>query len=419
MLRIRVKRDLRQIVPPGRQWALRTPSHMPTYNDLGHGDPPGGTVLAPVPAEQRVQVVHGGYMQSIDIPARDFGTRMQAIRTTGPRAGVAGVGSYLPSRVVLNAEVEQRLASARGDGRPTLRARTIERRSGVRQRHYIDPSDDASDLAVRAARVALDDAGLGPEDIDLLIFASASQDLIEPATAHIVNAKLGGRATVFDVKNACNSFLNGMQIADALTQTGQHRRVLVCTGEAPSMGVRWAMGDGHMMKESFVGYTLGDAGAAVVLDARTDRTGITSVEFRAASEHWELCTLQGGGTRHLRDLDQLYFRGHGTALRNAFIQWGAGELKEMVAATGTDYGDYDAILVHQVTGPLFETFLDVTGIDPEKTVRVIETLGNVASASLPIQLGYSRRTGKVGDGARVLMIGLGAGVSIGLLGLQL
>src|SRR5690606_34858546 len=120
------------------------------------------------------------------------------------------------------------------------------------------------------ARVAMEQAGIEAGDLDLIIFASSTQDLIEPATSHLVSNKLGSRAMVFDVKNACNSFINGMQVADGLIKAGTYRRVLVCTGEAPSEAIRWELRDWAHMKESFAGYTFGDAGAAIVLEARSN-----------------------------------------------------------------------------------------------------------------------------------------------------
>jgi len=141
------------------------------------------------------------------------------------------VAAYLPDQTLSSAEVERRIEGyAPPPGTP-------ERLTGIRFRHVARPGEQASDLAVMAARE------LDLDGIDLLIFASASQDMIEPATAHIVAAKLGLSCPVFDVKNACNSMLNGIQVAEALILTGAHRRVLVCTGEVPSRAVRWRIRD--------------------------------------------------------------------------------------------------------------------------------------------------------------------------------
>lgn len=335
------------------------------------------------------------------------------------RSAVAGVGTYLPERVMTTADVEVRLRERCGAPELLPRFASMLGRSGVVERRYIDPADDVSDLAVRAARSALSDAGVAAEDVPLLIFASGSQDLIEPATAHLVNLKLGGAKTVFDVKNACNSFLNGLQVADAMIRSGSFERALVCTGEAPSLAVNWSVRTRHELREAFAGYTLGDAGAAVVLEARTDGAGIEHVSFRSGSRHWDLCTVRGGGSMHEYAPEHRWFRGDGNVMRAAFEEWGRTALDEMLEPTGTVVEDYDVVLVHQVTGAFFEAFLDVSRIPVERTVPIVDRLGNIASASIPVQLERARASGRLTSGAKVLVVGLGAGISLGLMTLRM
>ena len=154
--------------------------------------------------------------------------------STRPTSRLAGLGVYLPETTRSTAETEQRLRS----GNPGIKLATglISRMTGVETVHVRPDGWEASDLAVAAARQALAEA---PGPIDLVIFASASQDLVEPATSHIVAAKLGLEAPVMDVKNACNSVVDAMQVADAFIRSGQYRRVLIASGEGPSVAVRW------------------------------------------------------------------------------------------------------------------------------------------------------------------------------------
>ena len=169
--------------------------------------------------------------------------------------------------------------------------------TGVRGVHVRSDGWQTSDLAVAAARRALEQS---PGAVDLLVFASASQDLIEPATAHIVAAKLGVAAPVMDVKNACNSLLQGMQVAEALIATGQARRALVVSGEQPSHAVRWRLEGANQFLRAFPGYTMSDGGAAVVLEA-SDRQGVGLIgsRFAAHSEYWSVGTLPTGGSVNL------------------------------------------------------------------------------------------------------------------------
>lgn len=331
------------------------------------------------------------------------------------RAAIAGVGSWVPEEVVTCEDVERRITEASRAHGFVPRPGIVLERTGVRERRYKAPHDDASDLAVRAAELAMAQAGITASDLDLIIFASSSQDLVEPATSHLVSHKLGARAMVFDVKNACNSFMNGMQVADSLIRTGQYSRVLVCTGEAPSEAIRWEITDWEHMQRSFAGYTFGDAGAAAVLEARSDGTGMQYVDFVAASHNWEICTLRAGGTMHPRDHEQTYFQGDGNSLRDAFIELGPQILLEMFRKTRTTFDDYDVILFHQVTEPFLDVFLEVSGVPEAKIVRTVDTLGNVASASLPLQLGRAIEDGRVKRGSHVLWVGLGAGISVGVM----
>lgn len=353
--------------------------------------------------------------------------RERATPTTTPvrstrvemRAGIAGIGTWVPDVAVTNEEVEARITEASAVHGFVPRPGVVLERTGITERRYAAPEDDASDLAVRAAIAALADAGVDVDALDLIIFASSSQDLVEPATSHIVSSKLGATCTVFDVKNACNSFIQGMQVADAMIRTGQYRRILVCTGEKPSEAIRWELRDWEHMKQSFACYTFGDAGAAVVLEPRTDGTGMGHMDFVAASKHWEICTLRGGGTMHAREFEHTFFTGDGNSLRDAFVELGPQLIVDTFQHTGTTFEDYDVILFHQVTTKFLDVFHDVSGVPRSKIMRTVDTLGNVASATLPLQLERARAEGIVKPGSRVLWIGLGAGISLGVMTMRM
>ena len=136
----------------------------------------------------------------------------------GVRAAITGVGYATPARLVTSLEVEARITEQ--SGRLPLPAGTIEAISGIHSRYMVGPGEFASTLGIEAGRIALDDAGVAADAVDLLVFASASHDQIEPATAHIVAEGLGVDAPAFDAKNACNSFINGAEIAEAFIKTG-------------------------------------------------------------------------------------------------------------------------------------------------------------------------------------------------------
>ena len=153
------------------------------------------------------------------------------------RAAIASIGSALPESVIDTADISRRIQETTGY---KITNGLIERLTGVRTRHYRADDEHPSDLACRAATQALDRAGVSTDRIDLIIFAACTQDITEPATANIVQEKLGAtNAQVLDVKNACNSFLNGLDVADSHMRAGKSRCALVVCGETLSTGIDW------------------------------------------------------------------------------------------------------------------------------------------------------------------------------------
>ncbi|GAA4942950.1 3-oxoacyl-ACP synthase III family protein [Actinoplanes utahensis] len=317
------------------------------------------------------------------------------------RAGITGVGSYLPDREVTTAELQN------GIGR--LPRGLLARLTGIERRRIAADHEYASTLGLHAARAALTSAGLDPLDIDLLLFASASRDMVEPATAHILQAALGSRAHALDVTNACNSFVNGIDLARSMILAGRARRALVVTGETPSRVMRPRVADMAEARRAFAGYTFGDAGAAVVVEPVT-RGGILDVDTETHSSHWEVGGIPGGGSRHPRGDEHTYFTGDGHRLRGVFEKIGASILDRVEARTGLSVDSYDRILVHQVTMPYLERFIEVTGVPRDRLEITVTSLGNMASATLGVQLDGIFPDLSVGD--RVLFLGLGGGVSI-------
>jgi 3-oxoacyl-[acyl-carrier-protein] synthase-3 len=327
---------------------------------------------------------------------------------------IAGLGVYLPETVRRTADTERRLRARN----PHVRLATglISRMTGVRTVHERPAGWQASDLAVAASRQALAQA---PGPIDLVLFASASQDLVEPATSHIVAAKLGIDAPVMDVKNACNSVVNAMQVADALIRSGAYRRVLIASGEGPSVAVRWDLRDHDEFIRSFPGYTMSDGGAALVLEAHEGEAGILASRFVAASRHWDIGTLPGGGTMRPHDPDAAFFDMDGRALQQAFLELGPQPVLDLLAENGWTWQDFDLVAIHQVALPYLPPIFERLGVPDDRTVLTIADHGNLASVTLPLQLHLAQERGMVRPGSRVLLIGLAGGISLGLMAVQL
>ncbi|MFC8799603.1 3-oxoacyl-ACP synthase III family protein [Promicromonospora sp. NPDC057138] len=381
------------------------------------------------------------------VTARSTEPSQQPRQSRHPVARIAQVAVHLPERTRDVADAERELH--RRNPKVAPRLPMVARLTGVRRVHVADDDQQASDLAVAASRIVLDRAGLGPEDVDLLIFASATQDMIEPATSHITAAKLGVRAPVMDVKNACNSVLNGIEVAEALIGTGRYRRVLVACGEMPTRGVRWDVPDRRTYAMSAAGYTMSDAGAAVLVEATgagagagvvvgagpgsgygdgfeddlaaelavlvepSRPSGILGSAFAAESRHWDVGMLPGGGTVNPRDPERSYFEIDGSRLREAFDAFGSGPVDEALDAAGVTMDDVALVAVHQVAVTYLADVHRTLGVPADRTIVTVADHGNIASATLPLQLATALESGRLQRGDVVLLLGLAGGISMG------
>ncbi|MEO5965094.1 MAG: ketoacyl-ACP synthase III [Candidatus Limnocylindrales bacterium] len=338
--------------------------------------------------------------------------------TSRPAVRIAGIGHALPAVRETAADIEGRIRAA--SGRLPVPPGTLLAISGVEGRHAVGPGELASTLAAEAGRRALEDARVGLDSIDLLLFASTSQDQIEPATVHNTADLLGYRAgSAFDVKNACNSFFEGIRVAEAMIASGSARRALVVTGETPTLAARYCVPDRRAFRRSFIGYTVGDVGGAVVLERSDDERGVFYAHSWSASEHWSISEVPGGGSRHPRGDEFLYAGGDGGRLRDVVRGLDPGIATRVFEATGTTVDDYRLFVIHQVTAPFTDEMAARLGFPAERVERTIDQFGNVASGTLPLALVQARGAGRVARGDAVLFVGLGAGISVATLALRL
>lgn len=361
--------------------------------------------------------------------AEDFAEEIDAIeakvsKILPPTARIAGVSYHMPEHIRTIQEVEDKIAESSPED-VRLPHGMITRVTGVKQVHVMPDDWQASDLAVAAAWKLIEEQQVDVSTIDLLIFASASQDLIEPATSHIVSAKLGLNCPVMDVKNACNSFINGVEVANAFIKAGSYKRILVVSGETPSRGVRWNIPTRETYLTSFPGFTMSDAGAAGLIEntdiPQPDRSAdlpsaeILGCGFTAMSEAWDVGMLPHGGSMNPRGFDRTYFEIDGGRLFKAFELLGSDILDTTIARLNLTWDDFKMIAVHQVALPYLDEVKSQLGIPDGKTLITLDTHGNIASASLPLQLKKAQETGMVQSGDLVALVGLAGGISIGVM----
>jgi len=318
--------------------------------------------------------------------------------------------------MVTTAEVEQRADLARLGFEPGW----LERVTGVRERRFADPDVLPSELAVAAAGEALADAGLRAEEIDLLVFAGITRDCLEPATANIVAERAGAReARVFDLLNACNGLMDGIDVADSLIRTGKARRVLVTTGERASWAINWRPETPEEVMRAVAGLVVGDGGGAVVVEASDDpERGIREREFRSDPTQWRHAL---GGRFHPTDAceqcGEIFtwkFDCEGRDLLAAAMWMLIPIMYQTVERTGWTYRDLDVAFCHFPTRKFLDKVVEPLGVAAKALGKLwvtVERLGNVSTAALPIGMAEARAAGVLKPGAKVAMMAPASGVS--------
>jgi 3-oxoacyl-[acyl-carrier-protein] synthase-3 len=308
---------------------------------------------------------------------------------------VVGTGSYLPAGVLTNDDLARRVDTSDA---------WIRHRTGIRERRIAAPAEQTSDLAEHASRAALAAAGIAPADVDLLVVATTTPDMIFPSTACILQAKLGARGgAAFDVQAVCSGFVYALAVADRMVASGMAKNALVVGAEIYSRILDWndrgtcvLFGDG--------------AGAAVIVPARTP--GILSAHLHAdGSQRGYLCvpgTVAEGavaGTPFVRMEGQHVFK---FAVRVL-----AEVAHEALEANRVGPEAIDWLIPHQANIRIIDATAKKLGVPPERIVTTVERHANTSAASIPLALDEAVRDGRIKEGARVLLLGVGGGFTWG------
>jgi 3-oxoacyl-[acyl-carrier-protein] synthase-3 len=314
------------------------------------------------------------------------------------RAVVRGVGHYLPERVVPNSEFEASIDTT---------DEWIRSRSGIERRHFAAEGQTTSDLAIRAARAALDDAGLSPDDIDAVIVATSTADLTFPSAATMVQEGLGmTRGFAFDLQAVCAGFVFALANANALIMSGQANRVLVIGAETFSRILDWT--------DRSTCVLFGDGAGALVLEAAegsggTDDRGILSVDLHSDGRHRDILYVDGGvstGTSgHLRMQGKEVFRHAVEKLAET-----AHAALDKVGLTG---GDVDWIVPHQANLRIIKGTAQRMQVPMERVVVTVQDHGNTSAASIPLALSVGRQNGQIKEGDLVVTEAIGGGLAWG------
>jgi len=313
---------------------------------------------------------------------------------------ITGTGSYLPPRRLSNADMVARLAQ---DGIETSDEWIVER-SGILARHFADDGVFCSDLALHACQAALQAAGRSAQDVDLIIVATSTPDMVFPSTACILQGKLGAvGGAALDVQAVCSGFVYALTVADALIKTGSARCALVVGAEIFSRILDF--------KDRGTCVLFGDGAGAVVLEA-SDTPGILSTDLHADGRHVDiLCVpghVQGGlvsGVPLLKMAGQAVFKLAVGVLEDA--------ARAVLSKAGKTESDIDWLVPHQANIRIIQSTAKKLKLPMEKVMVTVDQHGNTSAASIPLALDVGVRSGRMQTGQTVLLEGVGGGFTWG------
>jgi len=326
---------------------------------------------------------------------------------------IIGWGAYLPPLQITSADITDKLEQS---GYKNVGA-VIEMMTGIKSRRYAGPEMYPSDLAAAASLRALESAGLDAKDVDAIIFCGVSRDFDEPATANIVQEKIGAKNSyVFDLSNACNGFMSSLDVADAFIASGRYENILVTAGELISPYIDWEPKSRSDLKLSSMGYTLGDAGGAAVLTrvSNDDQSGIRARWFLSDGEQWRVAIIPP----MTKDGTRFKFKSDGAAIERVALMHVPSGVESVLEMLEWEVEDIALIVPHQVASPVTENILyKQLGVSPERVIWTFPKYGNNGAASMPVAMSEALRQGMVQEGGKVLFIGGSGGFGAGVIAL--
>jgi len=313
-------------------------------------------------------------------------------------ARIAGVGGYLPERVVTNAELEALVDTSDA---------WIRERTGIRQRHMAAEHETTCDLAEHAARAALADAGLEPGAVDLIILATTTPDLVFPSTACLVQERLGSPGcAAFDIQAVCSGFIYALAVADRFLRTGGAATALVIGAETFTRIIDWT--------DRKTCVLFGDGAGAVVL-RQAEAPGVISTHLHADGRHAALLQVPAGvsANRAVLDAGRAFVEMEGNQLFKVAVRCLSGIVAETLAAAQVKAEAIDWLIPHQANSRIIMATARKLGLPPERVVMTVAEHGNTSAASVPLALATAVGDGRIARGDLLLLEAFGGGLTWG------
>lgn len=318
------------------------------------------------------------------------------------QVGITGLGSWLPEKVLTNYDLMKIIDTS---------DEWIVSRTGISERRIAAKQEAASDLGIRAARKALEDAGISAEELDLILVATITPDMFFPATACIVQKELGAvKAAAFDLSAACSGFIYALAVGSQFVATGMYRNVLVVAAETLSKIVNW--------QDRNTCILFGDGAGAVVLQPVEEGYGFLSFDLGADGNGGDLLKVPAGGSRKPTTMQTVQNQDHYLTMNGnevfkfAVKIMGDTAVKSLQQA-GLSTKDVDYFVPHQANTRIIDAAVKRLGLSSEKFYVNLDKYGNMSSASVPVALDEAVKNGHIRKGDTVVLVGFGAGLTWG------
>lgn len=313
---------------------------------------------------------------------------------------IVGTGSYVPKQVYTNEYLETILPTS---------ADWIYSNLGIKQRHIAESNEFTSDLATLAGEKAIENSGLSVSSIELIIIATSTPDRKAPATAAIVQNKLGAyNAVAFDINAVCSGFLYGMSVASQFIASGVYNNVLVIGADTFSKITDWTRRDAVFFGDG--------AGAAVLTHANSNEGFLAYRLYTYTEENMFGFTIPGGGSEiplNADNLDQQYFQMNGKHVFDTAIKALPKAINQVLIDSGLTIHDIDYMIPHQPSKKILEKTAEIIGLPFEKVLNNMEEYANTSGGTIPILLDETNRSGLLKKGKNILFAAVGSGWTFG------
>lgn len=318
------------------------------------------------------------------------------------KASITGIGSYLPNKVLTNYDLEKMVDTSND---------WIIQRTGIKERRIVENGVTTSDIATQASLRAMEDAGVSPRDLDMIITSTITPDHIFPSTSCYIQQKIGAtRACAFDILAACAGFIYAMSIGQSFINSGAMKTVLVVGAECLSKITDYT--------DRTTCVLFGDGAGAVIIQRNPVKHEILSSSLAADGSEADVLIMPGGGARNPASLESVQQRLHYIQFRGKEVfKLAINNITNLILETTRENGltldDIDLIIPHQSNLRIIEATMEKLGLPMEKAFVNIDKYGNTSSASVPIAMDEARKEGRLRKGDIVMLVAFGGGLTWG------